>query len=166
MAEGWLPAFSNACWQLKPRMANGQMLMATYRGRLAPSPTGYLHLGHARTFWVGGSAPAQHMANSSSAMRPRLSAASRSLSVRCRRSALAGAGLGRRARQDDRLADGGVSSGSVSHEGRWPRRLWAVFPERTSQLLSRRMAQVARQRSHLPVHVLAKRFGECILGTP
>src|SRR3954462_9983583 len=25
---------------------------STYRSRLAPSPTGYLHLGHARTFWA------------------------------------------------------------------------------------------------------------------
>jgi glutamyl/glutaminyl-tRNA synthetase len=28
------------------------MSSVAYRGRLAPSPTGYLHIGHARTFWI------------------------------------------------------------------------------------------------------------------
>ena len=33
---------------------------STYRGRLAPSPTGLLHLGHARTFWVAYQRALQH----------------------------------------------------------------------------------------------------------
>ncbi len=31
-----------------------------YRGRLAPSPTGFLHLGHARTFWIAQTRAQEH----------------------------------------------------------------------------------------------------------
>jgi len=33
---------------------------SSYRGRLAPSPTGLLHIGHARTFWIAAQRALEH----------------------------------------------------------------------------------------------------------
>src|SRR5215470_9634986 len=43
-----------------PTARKSQIANRKYRGRLAPSPTGYLHLGHARTFWVAQQRAVEH----------------------------------------------------------------------------------------------------------
>lgn len=39
---------------------SGNISRSRYRGRLAPSPTGLLHVGHARTFWIAAQRAVEH----------------------------------------------------------------------------------------------------------
>ena len=118
--------------------------MATYRGRLAPSPTGYLHLGHARTFWVAW--------QRARAAHGKLIFRNEDLDYqRCKPEFV-------QAMYEDLHWLGLDWDEGLDLKWREPRQLWAVFAERTPQLLSGRMAQAARQRIDLSVYVLTQRF--------
>ena len=134
---------------------------SSYRGRLAPSPTGYLHLGHARTFWVAW--------QRARAAHGKLIFRNEDLDYqRCKPEFV-------RAMYEDLhwlgldWDEGRISHSSLAKAASpWRApvsggRLWAVFAERTPQLLSRRMAQAARQRIDLSVYVFAERFGASAL---
>jgi glutamyl/glutaminyl-tRNA synthetase len=46
--------------ELRDRLLAVPKISGSYRGRLAPSPTGLLHLGHARTFWIAAQRAREH----------------------------------------------------------------------------------------------------------
>jgi glutamyl/glutaminyl-tRNA synthetase len=48
----WMSDISEHCCSMPAESTLKPLHNVQYRGRLAPSPTGYLHLGHARTFWT------------------------------------------------------------------------------------------------------------------
>ena len=119
-----------------------------YRGRLAPSPTGYLHLGHARTFWV-----AWQRARSA---HGRLIFRNEDLDyqrckpefVRAMVEDLRWLGL-----DWDEGPDLTPQAGKTSQPG------GSLLAKRAPQLLSCCLAQAARRRIYLSMHMLAQRFG-------
>jgi glutamyl-tRNA synthetase len=44
----------------RDRLLSVRRISGSYRGRIAPSPTGLLHLGHARTFWIAAQRAREH----------------------------------------------------------------------------------------------------------
>ncbi len=59
-----LPAIASAFPEFfegaTPILMSPSLNLKSYRGRLAPSPTGLLHVGHARTFWTAARRAAEH----------------------------------------------------------------------------------------------------------
>src|SRR5271154_329435 len=54
------PAFADSAMGTLSDNPTSRSSAKPYRGRLAPSPTGLLHIGHARTFWTAYQRALQH----------------------------------------------------------------------------------------------------------
>ena len=113
----------------------------TYRGRLAPSPTGLLHLGHARTFWICGARAAEQGGD--------LIFRNEDLdSQRCRAEFV-------QAMFED-LRWLGIE---WSRRAGLRRSVWSLRAERAAGVLPFGVEDTARTRTHLSVHLLAEGCG-------
>ena len=102
-----------------------------YRGRLAPSPTGLLHLGHARTFWIGAQRAIEHHGT--------LILRNEDLDPQRSRPEFAAAMIEDLQWLGIRWSEGPDCGGTHS----------PYAPERAPRILSRRVAEVARRRCNL-----------------